>query len=989
MIKFFTAVIILLFPIYLYPQGSQLDITFGEGGKVTTNIIPSYSEWGNSTIIQPDGKIIVAGFAYNGSNSNANFNIVRYNDDGTLDKTFGFRGRVTIDFNISNDITSGGSCVALQSDGKIVIAGYTYGSGGGFDVDFAVARYNSDGTIDSSFGVAGEVTTDFGSSSDYGYTVAVQENGKIVVGGFAYDGTDQGFAMARYNSDGTLDLTFNTDGKVINNFGNAVNDLTIQNDGKILATGPLSNGANFDFAVTRYNSDGSLDGTFGTGGVVATDFGETDWPNSIALQSDEKIIAAGYSYNGSNYDFALVRYNSDGTPDLDFGSNSKIRTDIIANDNDYGFSTAVQQDGKIIVAGYSGSGPTDFSIVRYNDDGTFDQSFGSGGIALVGFEDGEAFSAALQSDSKIILSGRASVNSLGSDFAAVRFNDNGTLDNSFGIDGKVTTDLGNSGDIGTAVAIQTDGKILVTGYSAISGIHSNMALARYNSDGTIDTSLSASGRVINDMGDISLGNSIAVLSDNKILVAGYYNNGADNDFLVSRFNPNGTLDNTFPGGGNYTLNIAGSNDYANSVAIQSNGKMLIGGYSFLAATNNDFTIVRINTDGSLDMSFDNVDLDGVVRTDLNSNSNDQLNSLAVQEDGKIIAAGSSNNGVNNDYAIVRHNSNGSLDNTFGSNGIVRTDFESSEDFGSTVLIQPDDGKIIIAGFSYINSIYQLTLARYNSDGSLDDTFGTNGKVITNLGTSIALKSSAILQADGKIVAGRNFNNNGNFDFALVRYNPDGTLDNTFGTDGIAVIDFERGLDVNFALAVQTDGKLIAAGTSSDGFSLDFALARYNALFPIVSYSLDELVFGNIKVDSSSSKNFFIRNTGSAPFVVDSIIHRNNSFTVNPENLTIPQNDSVEVTVTFTPGTASAFNDTLLIYSNASVHPDTITLSGTGTSETTAPIIALSAGTINFPDITINSSISRSIYIKNNGNAPLVINSITSDNSEFTVDSTNF
>ncbi|MGE5848032.1 MAG: choice-of-anchor D domain-containing protein, partial [Ignavibacteria bacterium] len=116
---------------------------------------------------------------------------------------------------------------------------------------------------------------------------------------------------------------------------------------------------------------------------------------------------------------------------------------------------------------------------------------------------------------------------------------------------------------------------------------------------------------------------------------------------------------------------------------------------------------------------------------------------------------------------------------------------------------------------------------------------------------------------------------------------------------------------------------------------------------------------------------------------------NNSFTVNPENLTIPQNDSVEITVTFSPGTAAEFNDTLLIYSNASVHPDTITLSGTGTSETTAPIIALSAGTINFPDITINSSISRSIYIKNNGNAPLVINSITSDNSEFTVDSTNF
>ncbi|HSR18937.1 MAG TPA: hypothetical protein VLM39_12665, partial [Ignavibacteriaceae bacterium] len=358
MSQFLSIIIFLIITPHSFPQGGQLDNTFGEEGKVTTNMIPSYSEWGSSTIIQPDGKIIVAGYGNNGSNSNANFNIVRYNDDGTLDKTFGFRGRVTTDFNISYDITSGGSCVALQSDGKIVVAGYTYGSGGGFDVDFAVARYHSDGTIDSSFGIApnlGEVTTDFGSSTDYGYSVAVQENGKIVVGGFAYDGTDQGFAMARYNTDGTLDPTFSTDGKVINNFGNAINDLTIQDDGKILAVGAFLN-ANYDFAVARYNSDGSLDGTFGTGGVVTTDFGESDWPNSIALQADEKIIAAGYSYNGSNYDFALVRYNSDGTPDLDFGSNAKIRTDVMPNDNDLAFSTAIQQDGKIIIAGYSGSG---------------------------------------------------------------------------------------------------------------------------------------------------------------------------------------------------------------------------------------------------------------------------------------------------------------------------------------------------------------------------------------------------------------------------------------------------------------------------------------------------------------------------------------------------------------------------------------------------------------------------------------------------------
>ena len=223
----------------------------------------------------------------------------------------------------------------------------------------------------------------------------------------------------------------------------------------------------------------------------------------------------------------------------------------------------------------------------------------------------------------------------------------------------------------------------------------------------------------------------------------------------------------------------------------------------------------------------------------------------------------------------------------------------------------------------------------------------------------------------------------------MRYNSDGSLDNTFGTGGKAVIDFEGRQDINLALALQTDGKVIIAGTSSDGFSFDFALARYNALFPIIGFSTNALQFGNIKADSTASKKFIIRNTGSAPCIIDSMINKNDAFAVTAENSTIPQNDSLEITVTFSPGTAAEFNDTLVIYSNASVHPDTISLNGTGTSGTTSPKITLSAGTVTFPDITLNSSISRSIYIKNNGNALLLISNITSDNSAFTIDSTSF
>jgi len=982
MFKFYTVAAFLVTSFSAFPQGGQLDEGFGTGGKVTTNIIPSYDEWGYSTVVQPDGKILVAGYAYNGFNSDANFNVVRYNEDGTLDKTFGAKGRVTTDFNNSQDITSSGQALALQPDGKIIVAGT---SANGSDNNFAVVRYNSNGLLDSTFGTAGKVTTDFGSTLDNAYSVAVQENGKIVVAGYAYDGINIGIALARYNSDGSLDPTLDTDGRVIINFGGSPVSAVIQPDGKIVAAGAYDNGSNYDFGIARFNSDGSLDGTFGTAGRVFTDFGSDDIPNSVTVQPDAKIVVAGQANNGTSYDFALARYNADGSLDLNFGSNGKVKTDISENSYDEGNSVLIQSDGKIILAGFSehtvGSG--DFTIARYNSDGTADNSFGTNGISKAGLSEAEAYSAALQPDGKIVLSGRVQTFSDGNDFAVVRFNDNGSLDNLFGSNGMTTTDMGNSTDLGYSIAYQNDGKIIVAGTSYTT--YSNMSLARYNSDGTIDTSLIVHGRILNNMGASSNGNAVTVLPNNKIVVAGSFNNGSNNDFLLSRFNPDGSLDFSFPGGGNETQDLTGANDAANAVAVQSNGKIVLAGYALNGASN-DFAVVRFNSDGSLDMAFDG---DGIVFTDISSNSTDVANSVAIQQDGKIVVAGTTNIGTNYDLAVVRYNPDGSKDNSFDSDGIFTLDIDnSSVDYGNTVLIQPDQ-KIIVAGLSSVNSNVVLTLIRLNSNGSLDNTFGSGGKAVSTIDGLVALRNSAALQADGKIIVGGSINNGSTYNFVLLRYNTGGSIDSTFGSNGQAVIDFDERLDLNLSVLIQPDGKVVAAGASNDGFSYDFALARYIALFPIVNFSADALDFGNVKTDSSASKKFIIRNTGSAPFVIDSLIHRNNSFSVTAANLTIPQNDSTQITVTFTPGSASAFKDTLLVYGNASNHPDTISLRGTGTSGTTAPIIALSAGTINFPDLTVNSSVSRSLYIKNNGNAPLSVSNITSDNSVFTIDSTSF
>ncbi len=390
---------------------------------------------------------------------------------GSLDLTFGNEGIVTT--MVGNSINSGYS-VALQQDGKMVVAGFSHN---GSDSDFAIVRYNLDGTLDYSFDTDGIVTTDLGSDSDLGASVAIQHDGKIVVAGESWNGTDYDFAVVRYNSDGSLDTTFDADGIVTTAIGNsydAGNSVAIQSDDKIVVAGSSHNANDNDFAVVRYNSDGSLDSTFSFDGKLTKDFAHS-WEDdaSVVIQSDGKIVVAGESADES-YDFALVRYNSDGSLDNSFSTDGKLTTDF-GGFNDDGESVAIQNDGKIVVSGYSHG---DIAVVRYNSDGSLDNTFSSNGKVKTDFGSDEetGFSVAIQNDGKIVVAGFSS--NIFYDFALVRYNSDGSLDNSFDSDGKVTTEFGVNA-VGYSVVIQSDGKIVVAG-----GYFDHFAVARYN-DSTV------------------------------------------------------------------------------------------------------------------------------------------------------------------------------------------------------------------------------------------------------------------------------------------------------------------------------------------------------------------------------------------------------------------------------------------------------------------------------------------------------------------------
>lgn len=386
--------------------------------------------------------------------------------DGILDPTFGNNGTRITELGGYAE----GRALAVQADGKILVAGYAAGAN---DDDFTLVRYLNNGTLDLSFDSDGIVTTDLG-AYDYGYALTIQDDGKILIAG--YSGSDNiDFALVRYLNDGTLDLSFDSDGIVITDLGSDdyARAIGVQSDGKIIVAG-YSGSDNLDFALVRYLSDGTLDLSFDSDGIVTTDFGGEDNGRAVAIQSDGKLLVAGYAAGVNNDDFALVRYNSDGTPDLSFDSDGQITTDFGGNDE--GHALALQSDGKIVVAGSTSSG-SDFALVRYNSDGGLDNSFDGDGRTTVNLGGNDyGYAMALQSDERIVVAG-----SSGSDFGLARYHNNGALDTAFATNGKTTTDLGGQ-DAGNAVALQSDGKIVSAGKS-----NGRFALVRYTSDNSTPT----------------------------------------------------------------------------------------------------------------------------------------------------------------------------------------------------------------------------------------------------------------------------------------------------------------------------------------------------------------------------------------------------------------------------------------------------------------------------------------------------------------------
>lgn len=797
---------------FAYSQSGHLDPSFGNKGIVKTNMgsASDYQSSAKQVLIKSDGSIYILLDDF----------ISKRLPGGSIDSSYGFDG-------YSRFVSLDNAYAALQADGKILIVGKDANN------IMGIARLNSNGFPDSAFGTNGMQTPPLATPFEP-TSIAIQSDEKIVVAGITKDENDYTyFSVIRLNTDGNFDNTFNGNGQVITDFefklpperagedsaefhNSYANSIAIHTNGKIIAGGSAYNGMDFDFAVARYNTDGSPDSTFDNDGRQTTKVGSNDDVGyALAIQSDGKIVLAGLADFGSNDRFAVVRYSVNGSPDNAFSGDGKQTVNIISNMLP-GNSVAIQ-NGKIVVAGYTSNGnDNDFSVIRFNSNGSLDNSFDNDGKLTTDFNSSEdnAGSIAVQSDNKIVVAG-VSETTL-PHFALTRYNVNGSLDNTFDNDGKLEGDYKQGNTIFNSAAVQTDGKLVAAG-QAWNGSNFDFAIARYKINGSPDSTFGQNGQLLTDFdGKDNYAYSVAIQTDGKILVAGN-NDNINSKFAVARYNTDGTPDNTFSEDGKFIIPM-GFADILNSVALQSDGKILLSGYTF---TNDnydsvDFALARLNINGTPDSTFSE---DGKQLTDFNA-SLDFASAVAVQSDDKIIVSGRSVLNKINNFSLARYNTDGSLDTSFSHDGKQNNVFGPDGYFGTCLAIQTDNN-ILVGGFSETSSgsSSAFAVARYTTNGELDNTFSDDGFQSTSLGSGLNIGRSIAVNTDGRIAIGGTNDN-----YAIVMYNGDGSYNNNFSNDGIEITNIGvRGSSIQSLTF--SDNRLYATGNGEFPGTLG-VVARY-------------------------------------------------------------------------------------------------------------------------------------------------------------------
>lgn len=859
-----------------------LDSSFGGTGTVTTGFGGGYAV-SYAAAVQSDGKLIMAGIS-NGKNSHAfysqnggDFVLARFTTNNALDPTFGKGGVVVtrVSTNYPNAASSQINAVQVLPDGRIVVGGYSYQKTN--YPDFTLARYTTNGVLDTTFGTNGTgiVYTDLGGAQINALSFEGGTN-IVAAGAIVTNGTGLGFALASYDTNGVLVPWFGTGGiTVTSGTGFSANGLFVQSSGAILVAGEGVGPGDFDndFALFHYTTNGVLDTTFTGGGEVFTRIASSSSSfynstgSAIAQQASgvngsppPKFLVAGSYYDGTYSYQAVLRYTTNGTLDTSFNSVGYVTNPIISTPTTEVYGTGLNVEGfgisprKITVTGYEAEGTNIYiSIARYTSAGALDTTFGTGSsgktivtIPNVGFAVTASANAMTENSSDYVVVGNEGVYNGSSEFFALGFNSSsGLVDTTFGTNGILLADVSDApGAYAAGVALQADGKIVAAGaaplvYSYASNVTTQrFALARYNVDGSLDTNFGSGGKILASIGSNDVADAVAIQPDGKIVALASSYVGGQYEYGLMRFNSDGSADTSFGNNGAVSALIGQGGDQPRTLQLQPDGKILAGGAAQDASSEDHFCVARFTTNGTLDSTFG---ASGVVITAFGAPSVDQVYGVGVQSNGRIVASGYTEQAPGDvlvlDFAASRYTTNGGLDISFGSLGRTTNNAGGGTlDIGYGMAIQPD-GKILLAGAagigfipgpanpnglsgSPVNSFVALT--RFNTNGSVDTSFGSSGTVLTEVGAYSDFATAVALQSDGKIVvAGATLN--GNYQFFAMRYNTDGSQDDSYGDSSVALADFDSGTnEVVYGLALDSLGRAVVAG---DGGGV-FGLARF-------------------------------------------------------------------------------------------------------------------------------------------------------------------
>jgi uncharacterized delta-60 repeat protein len=744
---------------------------------------------------------------------------------GDLDGSFGNGG--VVDVAITVPVASSADAVALAPDGKVVIAG----SGQG-----AAARFNADGTLDTGFG--GDGWADLPPAGRVATAVAVQGDGKVVLAG----ATPSLLWVARLNSDGSVDTSFGGGDGVFEYSSpdlQRVAALKILPDAKILAAG-----GDGMFWVARLDPAGALDTGYGFGGLSsANPTAGGDRAEALDVDPDGRVLVAGTESpgTGDSQRGAVARFGANGRPDTTFGGGDAVAEVTPAASTALAVHTLA--DGKVALGG---TAPGALYVARLNADGTPDAGFAPGGAALVPDPSAPALpSAAFGSmgfdDAARLVAAGPAPDWTGSSNAVVvrRFTADGAPDATFADGGEARVVVGDAEPRATDLAVAPGGGIAVSARSN-SGTPplQTAAVVRLTPGGAPDASFGGDGvATAPGRAPASVGiTRIAELPDGKYVAAGTLNDL----LLVARYNRDGSLDTSFDSDGWATPTVPRLTSGPSSLEVLPDGKLLLGsGVSVSFNRTGGFVLARLNADGTPDLTFGD---GGAVFTPIGGTS--VITSIVVQPDGKIVAAGATGQRLvpPTQLTVARYNPNGSLDPTFGAGGIVLTDAGQLQGYYTAVALLADGSVLVGAtvGGLVPNTISTWEFARYGPTGAPDLGFGNvfnrPGVMVYAPGDMGGTLVDLFVLPDGGFVAGGTAYFSGSplttLDFAVARFRPDGTPDPAFGGgDGVATAGFPPAYTNSQALGMdrQADGRIVIGGTTrTPDADNHFAAARFTA-----------------------------------------------------------------------------------------------------------------------------------------------------------------